>query len=385
MAGLKSYQEAIEKKFGQQARVFLFWKGRVALYTILRALGIGEDDEVIIPGYTCVVVPNAVMYAGATPIYADVDKDTYTVSADRIRPLITSRTKAIVAQNTYGLSADLDPILALAKEHGIEVIDDCTHGFGGRYKGVLNGTRTKASFFSTQWNKPYSTGIGGFAVINDDELSKKIGASESQLIQPEFKEVLSLRIMHFARKNLLTDSTYWPLVNLYRWLSKRNLVTGSSQGEELESPTMPANFVKAHSEFQANVGLNEIGRWKADAAFRKKVSTRYDEVLKDLGKRVPEQPEYADHLFLKYAILVSDRSRFMELAEGAKIRLGDWFTSPLHPIEGDLSAWKYQHGSCPNAEFLAERVVNLPTDPDLSEAELKRVIQLLEEYSGLIL
>ena len=97
------------------------------------------------------------------------------------------------------------------------------------------------------------------------------------------------------------------------------------------------------------------------------------------------QPEYADHLFLKYPILVSDRSLFMKLAETSKIRLGDWFISPLHPIVGDLSAWGYTFGSCPNAEFLADRVVNLPTDPDLSETELNGVIQLLKDRSDLIL
>ena len=385
MDTLDSYRKAIQKEFGTQAEVFLFWKGRVALYSILRAIGVGEGDEVIVPGYTCVVVPNAVFYTGGMPVYVDVEKDTYTVTAERIRPLITPRTKAIIAQNTYGLSADLDSILALAKELDIEVIDDCTHGFGGRYKGALNGSKTKAAFFSTQWNKPYSTGIGGFAVINDIELSEKISAAQTELAQPGFKEVLSLRLMHFARKKLLTESTYWTLVKLYRWLSARNLVTGSSQGEELTSPKMPADFSKAHSTFQANVGLKEISKWKTDAAFRKSIAIKYNEVLISLGKQVPVQPEYADHLFLKYPILVSDRSLFMKLAETSKIRLGDWFISPLHPIVGDLSAWGYTFGSCPNAEFLADRVVNLPTDPDLSETELNGVIQLLKDRSDLIL
>jgi dTDP-4-amino-4,6-dideoxygalactose transaminase len=146
---LIEFKQSIRSQLSDDVSVTLFWKGRVALYVILKALGIAEGDEVIVPGLTCVVVPNAVIYSGATPIYADVDPATYTLSPESVEPLITPRTRAIIAQNTFGLSANLDPILDLAKKKGIEVIDDCTHGFGGAYKGKPNGSVTRLSFFST--------------------------------------------------------------------------------------------------------------------------------------------------------------------------------------------------------------------------------------------
>lgn len=111
--------------------VFLYWKGRVALYAYLRALGLSTGDEVIIPGLTCVVVPNAIIYTGAVPVYADIRLDTLTMDPLSVRQCITSKTRGVVIQNTFGLSADIDPLVDIAHENKLAVIDDCTHGFGG--------------------------------------------------------------------------------------------------------------------------------------------------------------------------------------------------------------------------------------------------------------
>lgn len=382
---MKAYKKAIQKVVGSDQQVFLFWKGRVALYAILKSLGIGKGDEVIIPGFTCVVVPNAVIYTGAKPVYVDIDELTYTTKAEGIEKLITPKTKAIISQNTFGLSADLDPIIALAETHGIEVIDDCTHGFGGTYKGIPNGTKTKAAFFSTQWNKPYSTGIGGFAITKDSDLASQLTALEAQASKPSSKEVFMLKLMSWVRSNLLNGGTYWSIVHLYRWLSSKNLVVGSSQGEELESPEMPDVFLKSHSATQAKFGCDQLTGFNAALAHRKSVAAQYDKLLKKLGKPTPVRPEYADHIFLKYPIRVKDREDFMAKAEAEKVRLGDWFNSPLHPIQGDLSAWKYEVGSCPVAEKVASEMVNLPTDPDLSKDEVERVKKFLTDNANYLL
>ena len=93
----------VEPYLDQDSSIFLFWKARIGLYLILKALGIGPGDEVILPGYTCVVVANAILYLGARPIYADIDPATYTISLETIQPLVTPHTRVIIAQNTFGL------------------------------------------------------------------------------------------------------------------------------------------------------------------------------------------------------------------------------------------------------------------------------------------
>ena len=155
----------------QNANFRYFWKARVGLYALLKAIGIDATAEVVVPGFTCVVVPNAVLYTGAIPVYADIDASTYNVTLESVRAVVTKKTKAIIVQSTFGLSPDLDGILQFASNLGIPVIDDCTHGLGGSYKGKPNGFVTDAAFFSTQWSKPLSTGLGGFAIVRNKELA----------------------------------------------------------------------------------------------------------------------------------------------------------------------------------------------------------------------
>src|SRR5689334_23149354 len=114
--------------------IFLFWKGRVALYSILSALDVKENDELIRPAFTCVVVPNAIIYLGAKPVYVDIDPSTYNMDVSKLESKITGKTKVIIAQNTFGLSPDIDSIVSIASRHKIAVIEDCAHGFGGTYK-----------------------------------------------------------------------------------------------------------------------------------------------------------------------------------------------------------------------------------------------------------
>ena len=116
------YREAINKYIGcGEDHLFFYWKGRVALYALLKAMGVGEGDEVIVQGYTCVVVANAIIYLGAKPIYADIDINTFNMNIDSLKSKITERTKVIICQNTYGLSSNLEIIEEIAKEMGYTV------------------------------------------------------------------------------------------------------------------------------------------------------------------------------------------------------------------------------------------------------------------------
>ena len=220
--------------------VFLYWKGRVGLYSLLKAMGVTEGDEVILPAYTCVVVPNAILYLGATPIYVDVNAETYNMDISEVEKAITSKTKAIICQNTYGLSTDLEILQEIAKKNKIYTIEDCTHGFGGTYNGIANGLSCDAAIYSTQWNKPFSSGIGGFSVTKNTVLSKKLSESENQLTAPSSNELFKLKLLFFVKRYLINEYNYWPMVKFYRWLSHNTpIVVGSSTSEENTSLVMP--------------------------------------------------------------------------------------------------------------------------------------------------
>ncbi len=117
------------------ARAFSFWKARVAMFAILKSLGIGAGDEVILPGYTCVMDVNPIKYVGAKPVYVDIEPITYNMDVTLLEQKITSCTKLIIAQHTYGYPCDMDAIIAIANKHNIPVIEDCCLAFGSTYNG----------------------------------------------------------------------------------------------------------------------------------------------------------------------------------------------------------------------------------------------------------
>ena len=192
-------------------------------------MGVGPGDEIVMPAYTCVVVPNAVLYLGAKPIYVDVDLRTFSARPETMATVLSPKVKAILCQNTYGLSAWVDDIVAMCKERGIRTIEDCTHGYGGTFKGKPNGSWCDAAFYSSQWNKPFSTGLGGYALVSDRDLAPKVARFCASLPQPSTKTQIMLWTLMRVR-SLISPATYYSFVKAYRYLSRKNLVAGSSVG-----------------------------------------------------------------------------------------------------------------------------------------------------------
>jgi dTDP-4-amino-4,6-dideoxygalactose transaminase len=376
---MNEFKNKIESILGV-SEIDFFWKGRVALYALLKSCGVKDGDEVILPAFTCVVVPNAIKYLGAVPVYVDIERDSMCSSMDSIRSAVTDKTKAIICQNTFGLSYQLEEIVSFAKEKSITTIEDCTHGFGGFYKGRPNGTWCDASFFSTQWNKPFSTGVGGFSLINSKERFPQFSQIVEEFKSPSFKEKAVLWCLLFTKRFLLKDWNYWKLVQLYRWMSKMGLLVGSSKSIELTSTNMPSRYLMKMSGVQyraGNVALEEFSRVNKR---RKIYAKAYGELLKSWGKYyVPEKFEN-DHLFLKYPVLTECRDQLFVIAEKEEIPLGDWFLSPIHPVEEEFEKWNLDLSRYNNATYLSQRVINLPTDIE----DVNKVLSFLERNKDLL-
>jgi perosamine synthetase len=364
------------------SHVTLFWRGRVAMYAILRALEIGPGDEVLVPAFTCVAVPNAVLYTGATPVYVDIDEATYTPDPDAVAAAIGPRTRAVIAQNTFGLASDLDALTAIAAQHGAAVIDDSTHGLGGTYKGRPNGSAAVASFFSTQWSKPISTGLGGIAVTTDAALARQLAALERAAHQPSVRERALLGTMLFARERVATPRTIRAGRAVYRAVSRAGLVPGSSSQEELAGTQMPDGFDARMSTLQARLGARRLATLDGHLRRRRAVAERYSAWLEAHGHEPAYEPSYADHMFLRYPLRVGERDELIARAARRGVLLGDWFTSPLYPIAGDLSPWGYQRGAFPIAERVAGEIVNLPTDVAPAGREVRAIEELLATWPG---
>jgi dTDP-4-amino-4,6-dideoxygalactose transaminase len=364
--------------------VTLFARGRVALWAILRALEVGPADEVIVPAFTCVAVPNSIIYVGARPVWVDIDPATYVVDPCAVEAAITPRSKVLLAQNTFGLSADIDALVAITERHGLTVVDDCAHGFGGRYHGRPNGTTAPVAFFSTQWSKPVSTGLGGFAVARDAELASRLRQLEESMPEPAAARTAILATLDFGRERAGAGAPLRAGRMAYRWLSHAGMVPSSSSRDELDETVMPRAYLCQLSEAQARRGSRRIDRLAIQVERRRSIAGRYSAWLASRGRTVAGERADAIHAFLRYPLRVHDRPTFRAAAARAQVDLGDWFVSPVHPALERLDRWGYLAGSAPGAEQACREIVNLPTDPGLGDRDIERTLAFLDEHSELI-
>src|SRR5436190_4689293 len=160
-----------------------FSNARSALFVILKSLEIKTADEIILQAFTCVVVSNAIIAAGATPVYADITNSLVLNSKD-IEKKITKKTKAIIVQHTFGIPADMDAIQAIAKKHKLFVIEDVAHTIGGTYKEKKLGTYGDAAIFSLGRDKACSSVFGGMAITRDKIPGQKIRQIQQEKTYP---------------------------------------------------------------------------------------------------------------------------------------------------------------------------------------------------------
>lgn len=364
-----------------QSHAFAFWKARVALYAILRAMGISQGDEIILPGYTCVMDVNPIKYVGAVPVYVDIEPLTFNMQPDMLESRITPKTKLVIAQHTYGFPCDMDRILEIAGRHNVPVIEDCCLSVGSTYKSQLTGTLGKAAYFSFQWNKPFTTGLGGMAVTNDPQLAERIQAlCTRELIQPTAKDVLMLSAQLMIYRTLIYPRTTALAQSLFRALTKKGLVVGSSCTTEF-TPKMDPGFFKAMSCVQAGSGIRQLEKLHKGIEHRKKMARLYDSLLTEAG----HEPLGYDHsvmdpVLVRYPIRVKNKQQALRDAAGAGIELGSWFECPLHPIETPLAAYDYTEGMCPEAEKASREVVNLPLHPRAAEKTVRKTVNFIQKY-----
>ena len=364
------------------ARAFSFWKARVAMFAILKSLGIGAGDEVILPGYTCVMDVNPIKYVGAKPVYVDIEPITYNMDVTLLEQKITSCTKLIIAQHTYGYPCDMDAIIAIANKHNIPVIEDCCLAFGSTYKGKLCGTFGKAAYFSFQWNKPFTTGLGGMAVVNDQGLADKIETlRQNELCYPSAKASTMLAIQRMIYRTFIYPRTTALAANLFRWLTKKGLVVGSSGTCEFV-PEMADDFFKAMGAAQARSGLRQLKKLDKNIAHRREMRTVYDQLLAEAGFEIPQLqiPDYMDPVLVRYPLRVADKEKALAEAPASGVEVGSWFECPLHPIETPMHLYDYEQGMCPVAEKACREVVNLPVHPRAGLKTAKRTVKFVRQF-----
>lgn len=370
---------------------FTFWKGRVALYGSLKALGVGPGDGVIVPGYTCAMVPGAVVFTGAKCIYADIDPETYSPSlgsySDAFEANAGTRIKALILQHTYGIPGTAQRIAAWAREQGMAVIEDCAHALGTRYcddRGVWQevGHAGDLAFFSSQWSKPVSTGLGGWLTTGNKNLAKKIARfHDEECNEPSFRDVTLLAAQLALRSVFSSPRSYWMAASAFRSLSGKGLLIGTNESGEFEG-RMPERYAKRMSKMQQRLLKKRLAT-TALLVRRRNLRLIYDDALHSCGLPVLSVPGHADPVLLRYPVRVRNKEEVLEKARQRQVELGDWFNHPLHPREANAEAFGYKRGLCPEGERAANEVINLPLTERTTESTAREAVNFLREVAHL--
>jgi dTDP-4-amino-4,6-dideoxygalactose transaminase len=378
---IEQYQREFARFFGA-GRAFAFWKGRVGLYALLRALEVGEGDEVILPSYTCVMNVNPIKYVGARPVYVDIEPDTFNIDVNLLQEKITNRTKVIIAQHTYGYPCDMDTIMEIAGHHGVCVIEDCCLALGSKYKGRLAGTLGLAGYFSFQWNKPYTTGLGGMVITSDEKLAGRMESLQAEeMCSPSAREVLLLSMQLLIYRLFVYPGTTALAQSLFRYLTRKGAVVGSSDTKEFE-PARADDFFKGSSVMQARAGLRQLGKIEDNISHRVNMARLYDELLENKGWKARNYDKaLIAPVMVRYPLRIREKQEALAQAAKAGIELGSWFECPLHPIETPLASYGYKIGMCPQAEKAAREAVNLPLHPRANARTVEETVNFITDFT----
>jgi len=354
---------------------FSFNSGRSSLIAILKAMEIGKGDEVIVQAFTCNAAINPIIYVGAKPVFADID-ETLNISVEEIRNKITSKTKAIMVQHTFGYPAEVEEIKKICLLKNIYLIEDCAHSLGAKFKDSYCGSFGDASFFSFGRDKIISSVYGGMVVVNNDSLIEKVSDFQKVLDYPSFFWTIQ-QLLH----PILMNKLILPLYNskfgrgLLALFLNLNILSKAVTRKENKGE-LPNYFPKRMPDALSILAIHQLKKINKFNDHRREMAQLYEkEFVKKKINFVFKENKGA--VFLKYPVLVINPLKIVSEARKKGIYLNDgWNGSPVVPPLTSLESVCYAISSCPKAEEAAKRIVCLPTHINISRGDIKRIVDL---------
>ena len=306
--------------------------GLEALHLILRALGVGPGDEVIVPSNTYIATWLAVSYAGAKPVPVEPDPNTHNLDPERVQDAITPHTKAIMPVHLYGQCADMDPLRELAASYGLKVIEDAAQAQGAEYKDHRAGSLADAAGFSFYPGKNLGAlGDAGAVTTNDDALADAV------------------RVL----RNYGSREKYYNETKGY-----------NSRLDELQAALL-------------SVKLSKLDEWNQR---RKHVAARYLRELEGAGGvRLPRVPSWSDPVWHLFVVQHPERERLQSHLSAAGVGTLIHYPKPPHLQEAYVELG-YSPGAFPIAEQMADEVLSLPIGPHMSDADVDFVISQVASF-----
>lgn len=360
--------------------VILTNSGRSAFLTLLRALDLPLLSLVATQAFTCNATINPILWAGYRPLFIDIDSsfnlDPVDLDSKLSKPSNLQNCKAVVVQHTFGVPANLEKILSLAKKHHLILIEDCAHALGARYQAKWCGTFGHAAYFSFGRDKVLSSVFGGALCTNDSQLAEKLKKLYTSLPTPSpgwtYKQLLHPLLFAFAKP------LYWPipvgkaLLALFRLVGLTTLavhpVENSTQKPRYFPAKLPPRLAPLISKQLSKLGTYQHHRERL-----------YQLYTKALGQTNTQAITlYSQPAFLRFSLVTPSKAQIIATQlKKHGVFLDNWYQRVIDPPKGDVLAFHYTPGSCPKAEALAGHTLSLPTHIQMTEKKVNKLVKLL--------
>lgn len=338
---------------GGPTAVHAFGSGRAALFAVVRALGMGAGDAVVVPAFTCRSVTHAIRSAGAAVVFADIETDTFGLDVQAVLEVITPQVRAVLLQHSFGLPGrDVDALLALARARGLLVIEDCAHALGAVWRGRPVGTLADAAIFSFERGKVLTTIHGGMAVVNPPAAAARLRRQAEQAPQPEPRALRALlgsvgldhrQCCGGAGDAALAAAMAGTAPTPRMWPEEFEGRPCALYGQRM------APVVAALAQVQFDRLDEVLTRRRAQAA-------AWQAWADAAGHKRARVPDGAEPAWLRFPLWVDAATKAapQALEEQLGVEVGLWFTTPEHPVPSPRA-------HCPHGMDACARVINLPT------------------------
>lgn len=356
---VKAFEREFAEYIGVQHAISVA-NGTDALVMALKALGIGEGDEVITTTFTFFATAESISFVGATPVFVDVEKDNYNMDPTKIEEAITEKTKAIMPVHIFGYACDMDKINKIAKAHGLYVIEDCAQASGTMYKGKKVGALSDIATFSFFPTKNLGcAGDGGMIVTDSDDLACILKAYRVHGSGENGQRAYNL--IHGIEDEITvdqsTDNTVYNPLKYYNYLVGHN-----SRLDEVQAALL-------------RVKLRKLDEWNMR---RSEIAEIYNAELAETAYVTPYRDAHTEHIYHMYILQTEERLKVLEELADREIATGVYYPVPMHlqKVYRDLG---YKEGDFPVAEYVSERTFAIPMFAELLDDEIEYIVQSLKE------
>ncbi len=338
-----------------------FASGRMALYASLKSLNLQQNDEIIIAPFTCVVVVNAILYAGCKPVYCDIELTNFCIDLNQIEDKINSKTKLIYIQHTFGHALDFSKLDKIVKDNNLLLIEDAAH-----HLRLSNEYKSDLIFNSSDSSKIFDTYLGGTSFTNNNKIYKKIKLIQTN--SKEFSKFNKIRIIFsFFIKTILHNPNIYPIGRYINILFQK-LGFYFTHNDELKTKLIDNRYTYKIFDFIAILGLNQIKNIKQNIKHRSFVVNQINKVLNLYDFKNGPPP------LLRYSFMVQDREDFEKIFSDYDLSI--WFKSMFEGRTSNFNEIHYTIGSCPKAEFASKHIVNIPTHLNIKSNKLIKLLKI---------